>query len=60
MNIRDIAERAGYGVSTVSRVINGQSNVSDQARERILAVMDACASTPGLQASASWETSPSM
>lgn len=48
MNIRDIAERAGYGVSTVSRVINGQSNVSDQARERILAVMDACGYEPNL------------
>ena len=50
MNIRDIAERAGYGVSTVSRVINGQSNVSDQARERILAVMDACGYEPNTNA----------
>ena len=39
MDIRDIAERSGYGVGTVSRVINGQPNVSDRARERILAVM---------------------
>lgn len=40
MDIRDIASASGYGVGTVSRVINGQPNVSDRARERILAVMD--------------------
>ena len=40
MDIRDIAAKSGYGVGTVSRVINDQPNVSDRARERILAVMD--------------------
>ena len=39
MDIRDIAAKSGYGVGTVSRVINDQPNVSDRARERILAVM---------------------
>ena len=39
MDIRDIAAKSGYGVGTVSRVINEQPNVSDRARERILAVM---------------------
>ena len=39
MNIRDIAAKAGYGVGTVSRVINDQPNVSEQARARILTVM---------------------
>lgn len=39
MNIRDIAERAGYGVGTVSRVLNDQPNVSEQARSRILEVV---------------------
>ena len=40
MDIRDIAAKSGYGVGTVSRVINDQPNVSDRARERILAVME--------------------
>ena len=40
MDIRDIATYSGYGVGTVSRVINDQPNVSDRARERILAVME--------------------
>lgn len=39
MNIKDIAERAGYGVGTVSRVLNDQPNVSEQARARILEVV---------------------
>lgn len=40
MDIRDIAARSGYGVGTVSRVINDQPNVSDRARKRILSVME--------------------
>lgn len=50
MDIRDIAARSGYGVGTVSRVINGQPNVSDQARERILAVMAECGYEPNSNA----------
>ena len=50
MDIRDIAERSGYGVGTVSRVINGQPNVSDRARERILAVMAECGYEPNSNA----------
>ena len=50
MDIRDIAERSGYGVGTVSRVINGQPNVSDRARKRILAVMDECGYEPNSNA----------
>ena len=50
MDIRDIAERSGYGVGTVSRVINGQPNVSDRARKRILAVMAECGYEPNSNA----------
>ena len=50
MDIRDIAERSGYGVGTVSRVINGQPNVSERARERILEVMGACGYEPNANA----------
>lgn len=39
MDIRDIAAKSGYGVGTVSRAINGQPNVSEKARKRILEVM---------------------
>lgn len=40
MNIRDIASLSGYSLGTVSRVLNGRPNVSDTARERILAVIE--------------------
>lgn len=50
MNIREVAARAGYGVGTVSRVINGQANVSEQARSRILAVVEACGYEPNSNA----------
>lgn len=39
MTIKDIARLSGYGVGTVSRVLNGSANVSDTARERIEAVV---------------------
>lgn len=39
MDIRDIARLSGYGVGTVSRVLNGHPNVSERARERVLAVV---------------------
>ena len=39
MNIYDISKQAGVSIATVSRVLNGSSRVSDQTRERVLAVM---------------------
>ena len=39
MNIRDIARRAGVGVSTVSRVINDHPDVKDETREKILKII---------------------
>jgi len=38
--MRDVAERAGVSVSTVSHVINGTRPVSDELRQRVLAAMD--------------------
>ena len=39
MTIKDIARESGYAVGTVSRVLNNHPDVSEKARERILAVV---------------------
>lgn len=39
MTIKDIAKLSGYGIGTVSRVINNQTGVSEKAKERILEVI---------------------
>ena len=39
MTIKDIARLSGYGLGTVSRVLNNHPDVSKKARERILAVV---------------------
>lgn len=36
MTIKDLAERTGYAVGTVSRALNGHPNVSEKARQTIL------------------------
>ncbi|MBP3655378.1 MAG: LacI family DNA-binding transcriptional regulator [Clostridia bacterium] len=40
--IRDIARKAGVGVSTVSRVLNGRPDVSETTRKRVTEVVEAC------------------
>lgn len=40
MTIYDIAEKAGVSIATVSRVINGSSNVSEKSRKKVLEVME--------------------
>ena len=35
MTIKDLAEKTGYSVATVSRVLNNNPNVSEKAREEI-------------------------
>lgn len=37
MTIKDISAQTGYSVGTVSRVLNGQPNVSEKARKAVLA-----------------------
>jgi LacI family transcriptional regulator len=39
LTLEDIAARAGVSRSTVSRVVNGQTNVSDGVRERVLEII---------------------
>ena len=40
MTIKDLAARTGYAVGTVSRVLNNHPNVSQKARETILAAVE--------------------
>ena len=41
VTIKDIARMSGYSVGTVSRVLNGSPNVSEDARQRVEAVVKA-------------------
>lgn len=41
MTIVDIAKEAGYSVTTVSRVLNGRRDVSEEARDRIMRIIEA-------------------
>lgn len=40
MTIIDIAKESGYSVSTVSRVLNNRKDVSPEAKQRILAIVE--------------------
>ncbi|MDD6966323.1 MAG: LacI family DNA-binding transcriptional regulator [Candidatus Faecousia sp.] len=42
MTIKDLAERTGYAVGTVSRALNGHPNVSEKARQTILQAAKEC------------------
>lgn len=46
MNIYDISKKAGVSIATVSRVINGNSNVSDKTRAKVLAIIEESGYTP--------------
>ncbi|MGN0371358.1 MAG: LacI family DNA-binding transcriptional regulator [Enterocloster sp.] len=48
MNIYDVSEHAGVSIATVSRVLNGNPNVSEKTRERVLRVMDELGYTPNV------------
>ncbi|MBD5522715.1 MAG: LacI family transcriptional regulator [Lachnospiraceae bacterium] len=40
MTIKDVAQRSGYAIGTVSRALNGHPDVSEEARARIMTVVD--------------------
>lgn len=40
--IRDVARKAGVAVSTVSRVLNGRPDVSEETRKKVMDVVEAC------------------
>ena len=44
--IRDVAERAGVSIATVSRVINEQGTIRPETRDRVLAAIDALGFRP--------------
>ena len=46
MNIYDISEKAGVSIATVSRVINGNSYVSEKTKKKVLDVIEECGYTP--------------
>lgn len=46
MTIYDISEKAGVSIATVSRVLNGSSNVSEKTKKKVLDVMNQYEYTP--------------
>ena len=40
MTIKDIARLSGFGVATVSRVLNHHPDVSEETRRRVMAVVE--------------------
>ena len=40
LTIKDLAKKTGYGVATVSRVLNNHPNVSEKARRSILQAVE--------------------
>lgn len=48
MNIYDISKKTGVSIATVSRVINGSSNVSEKTRAKVLAAIEESGYTPNV------------
>ena len=48
MNIYDVSKKADVSIATVSRVLNGNPNVSEKTRNRVLQVMDELGYTPNV------------
>lgn len=48
MNIYDVSKKAGVSIATVSRVLNGNANVSDKTRNKVLSAMKELDYTPNI------------
>lgn len=48
MNIYDVSAKAGVSIATVSRVLNGNPNVSEQTRSKVITVMEELGYTPNV------------
>ncbi len=46
MNIYDISKQAGVSIATVSRVLNGSSNVKPKTRKKVMDIIEKCGYTP--------------
>ncbi len=46
MTIYDISKQAGVSIATVSRVLNGSSNVRPKTRKKVLDIIEKCGYTP--------------
>ncbi|NJP41758.1 LacI family transcriptional regulator [Oscillospiraceae bacterium HV4-5-C5C] len=50
MTIKDIAEKAGCAISTVSRALNDHPDVSEETKQKIRAIVDECGFIPNSNA----------
>ncbi len=48
MNIYDVSKKAGVSIATISRVLNGNQNVSDKTKQKVLTVMEELGYTPNV------------
>ena len=48
MNIYDVSKKSGVSIATVSRVINGNNNVSEKTKQKVLTVMKEIGYTPNV------------
>lgn len=48
VTLRDVAQKAGVSIKTVSRVVNNQGEISDDTRQRVQAVIDELGYRPNL------------
>lgn len=48
MNIYDVSEKSGVSIATVSRVLNGSPNVSENTKKKVLSVMEELGYTPNV------------
>lgn len=48
INIYDVSKHAGVSIATVSRVLNGNPNVSEKTRSKVLKVMEELGYTPNV------------
>jgi len=55
MSIREVARKAGVGIGTVSRVLNGRASVSAEVQRRVLEVVKELRYTPNEHARRMWK-----
>ena len=51
-SIKDVARQAGVAISTVSKVLNGYTGVSEKTKERVNEVIEELNFTPNAMAAA--------